>query len=109
MSFEKIAEQKILEAMSEGEFDDLPGMGRPLQGLAGYFATPEDVRVGYSILKSSGFVPQEIELLKEIAALEARRREGDPTEQARIGGEIQRVRLKYDLLVEAYRKGRSRH
>ena len=30
MSFEKIAEEKIQEAVAAGEFDDLPGKGKPL-------------------------------------------------------------------------------
>jgi len=43
MDFDKIAEEKIREAMERGEFDDLPGSGKPLQGLDSYFATPEDI------------------------------------------------------------------
>ena len=109
MSFERIAEKKIQEAMEQGEFDNLPGRGRPLEGLDSYFATPEDVRLGYSVLKSSGFVPNEVGILKEIATLEAARRAStDAAERARIGAEIQALRLKYDLLVEAYRRGRGR-
>jgi len=30
MAFEKIAEEKIQEAIATGEFDDLPGKGKPL-------------------------------------------------------------------------------
>ena len=68
MSLEKIIEEKILEAIKNGEFDNLPGAGKP-QDLDEYFAAPEDVRVGYSLLKSNKFVPPEVDLLKEIGEL----------------------------------------
>ena len=50
MSFEKHAEDRIRDAIERGEFDELPGKGEPLN-LDAYFATPEHLRVGYSILK----------------------------------------------------------
>lgn len=68
MSLEKIIEEKIREAIANGEFDNLEGMGKPLN-LDDYFAAPEDIRVGYSLLKSNKFVPQEVDLLKEIGQL----------------------------------------
>ena len=70
--FERIAEERIQEAMGRGEFENLAGMGEPLRGLEGYFATPEHLRVGYSMLKSSGFVPEEVSLRKEIELLRER-------------------------------------
>lgn len=54
--------------MEAGEFDNLAGAGKPLD-LDAYFNTPEDLRVGYSVLKSSRFVPEEVERLKEIGEL----------------------------------------
>ena len=54
--------------MARGEFDNLEGKGKPLN-LDAYFATPEDLRVGYSVLKSNKFVPEEVDRLKEIGAL----------------------------------------
>ena len=68
MSFDKHAEERIREAMERGEFDDLPGKGRPLD-LDAYFATPEHLRLGYSILKNADIIPEEIELMKQIEAL----------------------------------------
>lgn len=65
MSFEKHADEKIKDAIAAGEFDDLPGKGKPLN-LDPYFATPEHLRLGYSILKSADIIPEEMELLREI-------------------------------------------
>ena len=68
MSFEKNVDKKIEEAIARGEFDNLPGKGKPLD-LDAYFATPEHLRMGYSILKSADIIPEEMELLKQIEGL----------------------------------------
>lgn len=70
MSLEKFVESQINQAMARGEFDNLAGKGQPLD-LNGYFQTPEHLRVCYSILKSGDFVPQEVQMLKEIESLKA--------------------------------------
>ena len=69
MAWERIAENRIREAMQAGEFDNLPGAGKPVD-LEGYFKLPEHLRVAFSILKSANCVPAEVELLNEIASLE---------------------------------------
>jgi hypothetical protein len=67
--FQKIAERRILEAIREGAFDDLPGAGQPLE-LEDDSNVPEDLRVAYKILKNAGYVPKEVALRKEIAQAE---------------------------------------
>ena len=69
MSFSRIAENRIREAMEQGEFDNLPGAGQPLS-LEEYFAAPEDLRMAYSVLKNANCRPLEVELLNEIARLQ---------------------------------------
>lgn len=68
MSIEKHIDKMIREAMARGEFKNLKGEGKPLE-LDNYFATPEDVRMGYSILKSNEFLPEEVDRLKEIGEI----------------------------------------
>ena len=68
MSFQKNVDEKIKEAIARGEFDNLPGKGKPVD-LDAYFATPEHLRMGYSILKSADIIPEEMELLKQIEDL----------------------------------------
>jgi hypothetical protein len=67
--FQKIAERRILEAIREGAFDDLPGTGQPLD-LEDDSHVPEDLRVAYKILKNADFVPKEVALRKEIIQAE---------------------------------------
>jgi len=67
--FEKIVEDRIKKAQHRGEFDDLPGMGKPLH-LADDQHIPEDLRLAYKILKNGDCLPPEIELKKEILRTE---------------------------------------
>jgi hypothetical protein len=66
--FSKIAEQRIREAMENGEFDNLEGMGRPLD-LSDESWIPEDLRMAYRVLKNAGCLPAELELRKEVMNL----------------------------------------
>jgi hypothetical protein len=63
-----IAEEKIREAMARGEFDNLPGAGKPL-ALEDDSMVPGELRVAYKILKNAGCLPPELELRKEIVTL----------------------------------------
>ncbi len=104
MSFDKLVEEKIREAMTNGEFDNLPGKGKPID-LDAYFATPEDVRVAYSVLKSSGFVPEEAQLLRDVESLkEALENCPNDDEKTRIKKLIDDKMLKLNIMVEHYRR-----
>ena len=66
---ERLAEQRILEAQRNGEFDDLAGKGKPLQ-LEDHSSIPEELRMAYHVLKNAKVLPPEAELLKDIHILE---------------------------------------
>jgi hypothetical protein len=68
--FNKIAERRILEAIQNGEFDNIEGMGKPFAFEDDTFI-PDDLRMAYRILKNAGCVPPEIELRNEIINLSA--------------------------------------
>lgn len=68
-AFEAIAEQRIREALQRGDLEDLPGSGRPLD-LDDDKLVPEELRMVYRILKNSGYVPPEVQAMKDIAELE---------------------------------------
>ncbi|MFS0836787.1 DnaJ family domain-containing protein [Paenibacillus sp. 1P03SA] len=70
MSFlDSLVEQRIQEAIRNGDFDNLPGKGKPLV-LEDWSAVPEDLRLSYKILKNSGFLPEEMQLRKDMLTLE---------------------------------------
>ena len=66
-------EGAIRSAIERGEFDNLKGKGNPLN-LNEYFDTPEDIRLGYTLLKNAGYVPEEVQLLNQIEELILQRR-----------------------------------
>jgi hypothetical protein len=65
----KTVDEIIRKAMELGKFDNLTNTGKKLN-LKDYFDTPEDLRIGYSVLKSADFVPEKVQLLKEIGELQ---------------------------------------
>ena len=73
--FEFLAEQKIEEAIARGELDELPGSGRPLE-LDDDPLVPEELRLAYRVLKNAGYVPPEVDQLRDIAELEQLVRQG---------------------------------
>lgn len=108
MGFERIAEQKIREAMVEGKFDNLSGAGQRID-LQDYFDTPADLRLGYSILKSANCLPEEVELLNEIAQLErALVSPVPPQGQERDRQRLRDCRLRLAVLMERDRRLRQR-
>jgi hypothetical protein len=64
-AIERLAEERIREAMDRGEFDDLPGCGEPLE-LENDSHLPEDLRIAHKILKNADCLPPELQLRKEI-------------------------------------------
>lgn len=67
--FERIVEERIVKAQKSGDFNHLPGSGRPLELCADQHI-PEEMRLPYKILKNAGCLPPEIELKKEIQRIE---------------------------------------
>ncbi len=66
---DEIAERRIAEAMDRGEFEGLPGAGKPLR-LEDDSLVPEELRAGYRLLKNAGYLPEEISLRREISKIE---------------------------------------
>ena len=65
----KIVEKRIQEAQRKGEFDNLPGRGKPIDYEEDRHI-PEDLRLAYKILKNADCLPPEIEEKKEIRQME---------------------------------------
>ena len=103
--FTSIAEQRIQEAIKRGELDDLPLRGQPLpkEDLSG---VPEELRIGFKVLKNAGYLPEEVLLQKEILSLkDLLRLAEDPAEQSNVRKQITLRQIQFDLMME--KKGRS--
>jgi hypothetical protein len=66
---DQIVERRIAEAIERGDFEDLPGAGRPLK-LDDDPLVPEQLRVAYRIMKNAGYVPDEVQLFAELRSAE---------------------------------------
>lgn len=96
--FWRIAEEKIREAQRTGAFDNLPGKGKPLQ-LEDMSWVPEDLRIGYLILKNAHVLPPEAELRKDIHTLEdLLKHVEDGGERRALAKSIQLKIIRLDLL-----------
>jgi hypothetical protein len=99
-------EEQIRQAILRGEFDNLEGAGKPLD-LDDYFATPEDVRVGYAVLKSNNFVPEEVDRLSEIRDLKDKLKNcADEDEKKRLTKILNEKTLALALIMERRKRKR---
>ena len=106
MAFDKIAEALIRQAQERGEFDNLPGKGKPID-LSEYFETPEDVRMAHSVLKNAGMTATEVQLLKEIAELKQRLAAVDGKKKEGLQRQIQEKQLEFNMMIERQKRNRK--
>lgn len=95
-----IANEKIREAQLRGEFDNLPGAGKPLpeDELRG---VPDELRIGFKLLKDAGMLPEEMQLRKDMVTLQdlllACREE---EEKEKLINQLNAKKLRYRILME---------
>lgn len=99
-----IAESKISEAIKKGDFDNLQGKGKPLK-LEDLSYVPEGLRASYTILKNSGYLPEEIQLNKEIVNLKRLINSCcDEEEKKTLNKKLVEMNLQYNLSIEKRRR-----
>lgn len=64
-----VSEEKIKQAIKDGEFDNLPGKGKPLV-IEDLSAIPQELRMAYSMLKNAGMMKDEENYRKELMRIE---------------------------------------
>lgn len=69
--FDQIAEARIEEALQRGELQGLAGEGGPLPLDDDLPWVPPELRMSYRILKNSGFLPEAVQLRRDLATAEA--------------------------------------
>ena len=106
MSLDRLVDEMIRDAMARGEFDNLPGAGKP-QSLDSYFAAPEDLRMAWSVLRNAGYLPEEVQLMKDIAALRERLAAApSDTERAKLKKELDEKVLSFNVVMEQRQRAR---
>jgi hypothetical protein len=103
-AFARIANARIEAAIARGEFDDLPGNGKPLPAdeLA---SVPAHLRMGLRILRNAGCLPPALEARKESARLGALiATAGSEEERTRLSRLRADAELRYLILAERRRR-----
>lgn len=105
-ALDDLVESRIREAQARGEFDHLPGAGRPLpdEDLDG---VPQELRVAYRVLRNAGCVPPEVDALRDLDAAIARIAAGTPEDVAVDRPAARRRLLALRLALEARSPGRA--
>lgn len=107
---QRTLDEQIAEALREshatGELQRAKGWGQPLDFGDGYDETPADLRMGYKILKDAGVAPLEVEMMREVGALEKELARLDPQgdEATDLRRKIATLRVEIALRIEALGK-----
>lgn len=97
---DRLVEARIQEAASRGVLRNLPGEGKPLD-LGDLAGLSQEERVEALLMRSAGGTPEEVDLLREIAALRAELGKDPPEPQrARLTKELRDKSLRLSVLFE---------
>ena len=103
-TIEDLVEMRIRKAMADGGFDNLPGKGKPID-LKNYYDIPEHLRIGYHMMKDSGFIPEEVRLKKEMEILKEKIANCQSTgEEKKLRKELNEISQQFNFYME-YNKG----
>jgi hypothetical protein len=100
---ERIA-QSLRDAQRSGELQSARGYGQPLDFGDGYEQTPPELRMAFKLLKDAGFVPPEVEAMKQVAALRAQiETTSDPVEADALRRRVSELQQHIALRLEKLR------
>ncbi|WP_199899047.1 DUF1992 domain-containing protein [Ideonella sp. B508-1] len=88
---------------ASGELQSAKNWGKPLDLGDGFYETPEELRMGYKILKDAGCVPPEVEMLKDLEVLKARLNQVSGSERQEVVAKIADLQLRISLRMDQLR------
>ena len=101
-TLDEIIERDLRAAQASGELQAAPSWGRPLAFDDGWDETPPELRLPFKILKEAGYVPHEVAMLHELAALRAQLRaageDAPPALRRRLAELQQEIALRLEKL-----------
>lgn len=102
--FGKIAELRMKEALLKGKLQNLPGMGKPINLENRNPYETQEERIFRAILQSSGELPIEIVLLKEIEKITEQLNDCKVNSQKTIlEQKLKNLKFRYDIQKDARR------
>ncbi|WP_427914867.1 DUF1992 domain-containing protein [Ramlibacter sp. MMS24-I3-19] len=101
-TFDEQIARSIRESERSGELKSAKDWGKPLDFGDGYDETPPELRMAFKILKDGGFVPPEVEMLRELQSKRGRLAQLsiESTEAQRLREEISELQLKVTVRIE---------
>ena len=97
--FQIISEDRIKKAYQNGEFDNLPGYGKPLK-LEDLSGIPEELRMAYKLLKNAGYTQEESNIRQELMTIEDLIKKcDDPSEKANLQKRLNEKLLRFNQLM----------
>ncbi len=104
MRIYKLVEEKIRDAIERGDFDNLSNKGKPID-LKAWRNTPEHLRMSYSVLKSAGITPPEVQLKNQIAEIrEKLKQTTDKEERMRLSNRLNGLMVTDSVRMERLRR-----
>jgi hypothetical protein len=79
----------LRDSEARGELKSAPSYGKAMSFGDGYDETPDELKMPFKMLKDSGYAPPEVQLMRDIATLQAEL-DGQPDDAA---GRAKRQRL----------------
>ncbi|PFN79472.1 hypothetical protein COJ85_30690 [Bacillus sp. AFS076308] len=96
--FQILSEDRIKKAYQEGEFDALPGFGKPMQ-LEDLSGIPEELRMAYKIMKNAGYTEEEGRLRQEMMGIEDLLKKCDENERENLQRKLNEKLLRFNQLM----------
>jgi hypothetical protein len=101
---DEVIAKHLRDSLASGELQAATGFGKPLTEDGGWEATPDAFRMPFKILKSAGFVPQEVEMFNRRAELKAAvAASSDDAHRDALMREVSQLEQSISLRLEAMR------
>ncbi|VXC47605.1 conserved hypothetical protein [Bacillus sp. 349Y] len=98
-----MSEQRIRKAYEEGEFNELPGFGKPMD-LNDDAGIPEELKMAHRMMKNAGYSTEEAGLKREMMRIEDLIRTcEDDVEAKSLHRELNEKVLKYNAMLSKKR------
>jgi DNA polymerase I-like protein with 3'-5' exonuclease and polymerase domains len=96
--FHIVSEDRIKKAYRDGEFNHLPGYGKPLE-LEDLSGIPEELRMAYKLMKNAGYTEEESSLRQEMMSIESLLKKCDDSEKDDLQKKLNEKLLRFNQLM----------
>jgi hypothetical protein len=101
--FAIISEERIKKGYKEGEFENLPGFGKPLPHDE-LSHVPDDLRMAYRVMKNAGYTDEDSALKQEMSTIEDLIQScEDPAEKKELQKRLNQKLLQFNSMMSKRR------